>query len=199
VRRRVVLGFFDMLYYSRKFKQHMDLKRSARMTAIPQLDVPEILVENEEDRAEREASEAGGTLDTLGSSAAGASASAIMGADGFLSAYDAHHTSHHHRTWSAVSTDLSSYDMSYGHPLAGPRASGPASHSHRNQASAFSFELHESGDGTEESEQVTRGRRGSSVSPAQVREMLDDSVWMESIRRSATTKRNDWGGGGGAF
>ncbi|KAK3394540.1 Ion transport protein-domain-containing protein [Podospora didyma] len=191
VRRRIVLGFFDMLYYSRQFKRHMELKRSARMTAIPQLGVPEIMVDNEEQRA-------GGKADKMGTASATGSGGGGGGLSpgGFLSAEDARPHSHQ-RTWSGVSADLSSYDTSYGHPLAGPRASGPASPGHRNQPSAFSFELHEATDGADDGDATARSRRGS-VSPAQVREMLDDSVWMASIRRSATTKRNnDWGGGGG--
>ncbi|KAK3383891.1 Ion transport protein-domain-containing protein [Lasiosphaeria ovina] len=195
VRRRIVLGFFDMLYYSRQFKRHMELKHSARMTAIPQLDVPEILVDNEEDRAAGGAARAGTEGGTSKSNMLGPNAAS---GGVFLSADDARSPTHHQRSWSGVSADLSSYDTSYGHPLAGPRASGPASPSHRNQVSAFSFELHEAPDGGDSGDAATRtGRRGS-VSPAQVREMLDDSVWMASIRRSATTKRNNnWGGGGG--
>ncbi|KAK4212828.1 Ion transport protein-domain-containing protein [Rhypophila decipiens] len=192
VRRRVVLGFFDMLYYSRKFKRHMEIKRSARMTAIPQLDVPEILVDNDEDRNRRD----GG---------AGATSGPLSPA--FLSADDAH--AHHHRSWSNISADLSSYDTSYGHPLAGPRASGPSSPGHRGQPSAFSFELSEippDYDAANDDDDGTGGgaagpgHRASAVSPAQVREMLDDSVWMASIRRSATMNRRPpdlgWGGGG---
>jgi voltage-dependent calcium channel len=172
-----------MLYYSRKFKRHMELKRSARMTMIPQLDVPEILVDNEDDRANREGGGNNGPT-TSGPDAGG-----------FLSAQAAQG---HQRHWSNISADLSTYDMSYGHPLASPRASGPASPSHRNHTSAFSFELHETGDGTGEEDDIAGGGgpRGSSVSPAQVREMLDDSAWVKSIRRSATQRRGGGPAGG---
>jgi len=152
------------------------------MTAIPQLDVPEILVDNEEERANRAAATDGG-------------AAALGPRHGeFLSAEDGHT---HHRSWSGVSADISSYDTSYDHPLASPRADGPGSPGHRNQPSAFSFEVHEPADEpADNGSQATRNdHRGSSVSPAQVREMLDDSVWMASIRRSATMRRNNQGGG----
>ena len=170
------------------------------MTGIPQLDVPEIMVDNEEDRAAGRSStyqDGGATSNPLS-----------PGTGDFLSADDAH--THHHRSWSNVSADLSSYDTSYGHPLAGPRATGPASPSHRAQPSGFSFELNEmppdydaanedDGGGTRGSI-GSAGHRASAVSPAQVREMLDDSVWMASIRRSATMNRRGpdagWGGGG---
>ncbi|KAK1757592.1 calcium-channel protein cch1 [Echria macrotheca] len=187
VRRRIVLGFFDMLYYSRQFKRRMELKSSARMTAVPQLGVPEILVDNEEERADRKAGKKVDTTREAGS-----------GANDLLSPVDTHA---HHRSWSGMSADLSSLDTSYGHPLASPRASGLTSPSHRNQPSAFSFELHEPMDGTDDIDDGTRvGQRGSAVSPEQVREMLDGSAWMKSIRRSATMKRNQqWGGGQGSY
>ena len=191
MRRRIVLGFFDMVYYSRQFKRRMELKNSARMTAVPQLDVPEILVENEmqgRDRAATKSSSGGAGIQSLQPSRAG----------DLLSTGDAHP---HHRSWSGVSTDLSTLDVSYGHPLASPRTSGPASPSRRNHLSAFSFEVQDRLDGAGDSDEAARnGQRGSSVSPAQVREMLDDSVWMASIRRSATTTRKPgWGGGPGSF
>jgi len=40
------------------------------------------------------------------------------------------------------------------------------------------------------------GRRGSTVDPRVVRDMLDDSVWVESLRRSATMRKSGWGQGG---
>jgi hypothetical protein len=105
-----------------------------------------------------------------------------------------------HRSWAGLG-DISSYDTSYGHPLASPRASRPAATSpgHRSQGSAFSFELAEPGAvaGDDGDEATSLGRRGSSVDPAVVRDMLDDSVWVESLRRSATTMRKSgWGSGG---
>ncbi len=173
-----MLGFFDTLYWSRKFKRHMELKRSARMTVIPQLGVPEILVYNEEERSSGEAS--GRAASQTFSTTRGAT-----GPGGFLSADGAH------QSWTAP-TDLSSFDTSYGHPLSAPRATGATTPSHRNQTSAFSFELQEpvgetGGEGT-----AGNSRRTSSVRPAQVREMLDDTAWMDSIRRSATIRRDNW-------
>ncbi|KAM0517920.1 hypothetical protein ACHAPS_007971 [Verticillium nonalfalfae] len=48
VRRRIVLGFFDTLYYSRQFKKHKERKQAGRMTAVPQLDIPHIFVDDED-------------------------------------------------------------------------------------------------------------------------------------------------------
>ncbi|GKT39955.1 calcium-channel protein cch1 [Colletotrichum spaethianum] len=143
VRRRVVLGFFDTLYWTRKFKKHVDMRKSARMTAIPQLDIPHILVDDDELR--RKSSPVAGTGQTR---------------------------------------------------LA---RSGPTTPGHQSTHSAFSFELQEGGQTSAQS-----SRRGSAVSPvqspvspAQVNNMLDDSIWLESIRRTATVRKSvrksDWG------
>ncbi|KXX81687.1 Calcium-channel protein cch1 [Madurella mycetomatis] len=208
VRRRIVLGFFDMLYYSRKFKRHMESKRAARMTAIPQLGVPEILVDNEEQRAagRGRAKSTAAVLTTTTNRGAGTtsgSGAALLSPSSSLSRP-------HHKSWSGLGTDLSSYDTSYGHPLAGPRtssrqattptATGPTSRRDQH-LSTFSFELPEPGEapGDGGDEATTLERRGSSVDPALVRDMLDDSVWVESIRRSATMRKSGWGSQGGGF
>jgi hypothetical protein len=214
VRRRIVLGFFDMLYYSRQFKRHMEIKRAGRMTAIPQLDIPEILVDNEEEHRSEEEEEVGHRAhsqqqredDERRAAAAGRSrakssaAAPARGPDsGSLLSPSTSRAKSQHRSWAGLG-DLSSYDTSYGHPLAAPRASRPAASSgHRSQGSAFSFELAEPGAvaGDDGDEATNLGRRGSSVDPAVVRDMLDDSVWVESLRRSATTMRKSgWGSGG---
>ncbi|KAI1107697.1 Ion transport protein-domain-containing protein [Jackrogersella minutella] len=178
VRRRVVVGFFDTVYWSRKFKRHIEKKKSARMTAIPQLDVPDIFVDDEDDRKR-------GMQQRTTMAAPPGSATP----SDFLAVSDAARP--HHKSW-ASSTDISNYDSLQSHPLSLPRAS-PSMPGHESQSSAFSFELQDSAPNSGEN-----SRRGSSVSPAQVRELLDDSVWVESIRRSATirrsVRRSDWSG-----
>ncbi|KAI1094152.1 Ion transport protein-domain-containing protein [Rostrohypoxylon terebratum] len=170
VRRRVVVGFFDTVYWSRRFKRHMEKKRSARMTAIPQLDVPDIFVDDEDDR--KRAAQQRTTMAAPPGSAASSD---------FLAVSDAARPQH--RSW-ASGTDISTYDSTQAHPLSLPRAS-PSIPGPRSHASAFSFELQDSRPNSGEN-----SRRGSSVSPAQVRELLDDSVWVESIRRSATIRQS---------
>ncbi|TDZ22128.1 Calcium-channel protein cch1 [Colletotrichum orbiculare MAFF 240422] len=181
VRRRVVLGFFDTLYWTRKFKKHIDLRKSARMTAIPQLDIPHILVDDDELR--RKSSPVAGT---------GQTRSALLTVD------DANKSLN--KSWSAQGqgpTDVSSNDADYQHPLSFPR-SGASTPGHHSTHSAFSFELQEGGQSSAHS-----SRRGSAVSPvqspvspAQVSNMLDDSIWLESIRRTATVRKSvrktDW-------
>ncbi|KAH6688201.1 calcium-channel protein cch1 [Verticillium dahliae] len=169
VRRRIVLGFFDTLYYSRQFKKHKERKQAGRMTAVPQLDIPHIFVDDEDGSKQQ--------TPTIRQSGQGKST--------LLSAEDADRA--HHRSWSG-SSDLQGpgLDGEYQHPLSFPR-SGPSSPSHQSANSAFSFELQEPGLGSGEN-----SRRTSAVSPAQVSNILDDSVWVESIRRSATVRKPDW-------
>ncbi len=172
-------------YWSRKFRRHIEQKRSARLTTVPRLGIPDIFVDDEDDR---DAASKGGQA-----GAAAPAQSALLSAD------DAAGPAQHHRSWSGASMDISLHDMSYAHPLSAPRAGGlssptsidglhPARHQH--SSSAFSFELQE----PNEEASSNGSRRGSAVSPELVREMLDSSVWVESIRRSATQRRSGWGG-----
>ena len=49
VHRNIVVGFFDSLYWARRFRKYMDSKKNARVTAIPNFGVPEIFVHDESD------------------------------------------------------------------------------------------------------------------------------------------------------
>ena len=49
VRRNVVVGFFDTLYWARRFRKSLEAKKNARMTMVPQLDVPEIYIQDDDD------------------------------------------------------------------------------------------------------------------------------------------------------
>ena len=163
----------------------MEKKRSARMTAIPQLDVPDILVDDEDSHPVRVNQDSQGPAPSRAPST-------------YLSAEDAR--AQHHRSWSGNSVDISMHEGSYAHPLSMPRSGGPGGQaspttpgggsSHRYNTSAFSFDIQEPTDGQPESNHSSR--RTSAVSPAQLREMLDDSVWLDSIRRSATQRRSGY-------
>ena len=48
VRRRIVIGFFDTLYWSRQFRRRQELRNSARMVTIPDFAVPEIYVDDQD-------------------------------------------------------------------------------------------------------------------------------------------------------
>ncbi|PSR81620.1 calcium-channel protein cch1 [Coniella lustricola] len=217
VRRRVVVGFFDTMYHSRKFKRHMALKRSARMTAVPQLDLPDILVDDEEDRAAKKAGTAHSS--TSLSPIAPGTESLMHSLSSFLSPTRDGTGSVHRKKLSSTSADLTlqtSFDAFNAHPLSMPRTGGgngegplsPLSQrsssggggglasfdGHQSTHSAFSFELQASGSGTSSRRTSYRNsnrnsRSNSAVSPIQMSTILDDSIWVESIRRSATMKR----------
>ncbi|KAM3537422.1 hypothetical protein ARSEF1564_009656 [Beauveria bassiana] len=165
IRRRIVLGFFDTLYWSRKFKQHMCMKRSARMTMVPQLSVPEILVDDEESNVNT----AAGTSDKTNRP--------------LLPSLNTNlETPKKPSIWAA---EISPRDSGVQHPLSFPRTSGeglspPAS------PMRTGFQLSPSDASNADSE-----RRGRSLSPAQARGMLDDSVWVESIRKSKTLRHSN--------
>ncbi|KAI1260114.1 ion transporter [Xylariaceae sp. FL1019] len=179
VNRRTVLGFFDTLYYSRLFRRHMDKKRSGRMTAIPQLDIPDIFVDDESDSPRTRATAQRTTVAVPPSE---------MGASSLLSV--SHAGRPHHQSWSS-GADISTYDSAPSHPLSAPRAP-PTMPSNRAEGTSHGFDVRDSATSS------TRSRQNSEVSPAQLRSFLDDSVWAESIRRSATIRRSvrhsDWSG-----
>ncbi|OIW34980.1 ion transporter [Coniochaeta ligniaria NRRL 30616] len=201
INRRTVVNFFEMMRVRIKFKAHMARKHSSRMTGIPQMDVPEIFIENEEDRANREAADAANNNNhdrpgisreptsetTIVRSPTSSALSPTGNTNPFLSASEAHAQ---HRSWTGVPADLSAFDSFYG-PDEGHQG-------HRTQASAFSFELHEPEAGGGGGSSNRSSRRGSTVRPEQVTEMLNSSVWMDSIRRSATMRRPQ-GGSEGAW
>ena len=167
----------------------MARKRAGRMTGVPQLDVPDIFVDDEEDRAR-------GVLQRS-TMAAPPSASSRRGSDLLDTPTDARRPSH--QSWSS-SIDISTYDSASAHPLSFPRSS-PSMPGHQPSSSAVSFEVQEPPSPSLEvgsASAGTRGRSSSAVNPStsQVRGLLDDSVWVESIRRSATIRKSvrktDW-------
>ncbi|KAI1180614.1 ion transporter [Nemania sp. FL0916] len=180
VNRRTVQGFFDMLYYSRKFRLHMEKKRSGRMAAVPQLGVPEIFVDEVNDST-RERTRTAQQRTTLATPTTPVPSDLLTVSDAIRP---------QHKSWS-LGTDISSYDAAQPHPLSGPRVA-PTVPGDRLEPSAYNFDLSENNTPT------TRERHGSEVTPTQLRSFLDDSVWAESIRRSATVRksvrRSDWMG-----
>lgn len=199
------------------------------MTFVPQLDVPDIFIEDEDEHKKKasppdmssSSSAAGGivksrpslprisTSNTTGtvlhtSLPADSSLSPVSppgGAGAFLAAVDAHIQ---HYSWSGVAADLTAFDSFYGTPLGTSRRSSDNGTSRNSQDNPFNFEVQETGAGERGTSSNRSSRRGSTavpVSPAQVTEMLDQSVWMDSIRRSTTMRRGSqsedrWGAGG---
>ena len=53
VRRNIVIGFFDTVYWSRAFRRQLQGIRASRMAQIPHFTVPEIFVDDEDEPADR--------------------------------------------------------------------------------------------------------------------------------------------------
>lgn len=49
IRRNVVVGFFDTMYWSRRFRKAIEQRRNSRLGAPPQMPVPEIFIEDPEE------------------------------------------------------------------------------------------------------------------------------------------------------
>ncbi|GFP60517.1 calcium-channel protein cch1 [Trichoderma asperellum] len=162
IRRRIVQGFFDTLYYSRKFKEHMERKRASRMTTIPQLRIPDILVEDDEGLMSGDAEV---KMRQLG---------VDTGAD------EQRKLSWHGNTISGTT--------SQSHPLGLPRSSLTANEEPRG-SSTFSFELETPDIQEATAAELERPADGSNL--ASVQDMLDGSVWIDSIRRSTTLRATD--------
>ncbi|KAL7785128.1 calcium permeable channel [Trichoderma ceciliae] len=162
IRRRIVQGFFDTLYWSRKFKEHMERKRASRMTTIPQLRIPDILVEDDEDIMSRQAE---ARMHHLGIGAGVDEPKKLA--------------------WPG---DAISNGTMQSHPLGYPRSSLTVDEEPRG-SSTFSFELE-----TPDIREATAAEleRPADISNLDsVQDMLDGSVWIDSIRRSATLHATD--------
>ena len=213
VRRRVVIGFFDTLFWSRQFRRRQELRHSARMMTIPQFAVPEIFVDDQDGPSPRVERFDDGTpggispLDTsrtawtsgLGSSPPSPSALRSRG-ESF---------------GSSLSRSDRSYDAS---PVLRPRrpsdqdeaanpfaldGAGELSPHSRSRANTLASGGARSRAGTVGSGAVAAAMAEASYSPGHRRQqssvgsrnfnalqVFDDSAWGESIRRSFTLRRN---------
>ena len=168
VRRRVVKGFFDMMFWSRQFRSRLDYHHSAHMVNIPQFAVPEIFVDDQDVISTQEpltprpspgASSPRGrpSLDTSGLRQRGDSGSPSRSDNS-----------------SNVSPSLTP-QRGLGHS---PSPSGDSG-----------FQWDYDGAGDDRSPVAGRSRANSSVDRQNVLDTFDNSAWGESIRRSFTTRR----------
>ncbi|KUJ20384.1 BcCCH1, calcium channel protein [Mollisia scopiformis] len=184
VRRRIVLGFFDTMYWSRRFRKHLESKRSGRMTDIPQLG-PEVFVDDD-DIAKQARTKVSPLL----------SPPSPMDKSDTRSSFIAHGLdgAARHRRGSSLGGQLPPGPLSPGSPGISPGVSprgSPQLSPHRPTNSAYSFE---GGELTEGAGSAHSSRRGSAVTAENVLEVLDNSAWGESIRRSFTMRRPNRGG-----
>ncbi|KAH7388720.1 Ion transport protein-domain-containing protein [Pyrenochaeta sp. MPI-SDFR-AT-0127] len=179
VRRNVVVGFFDTLYWARRFRRAMDQKKQGRMATIPQFTVPEIFIDDEDiTNAQRNQHSPHGSP--------------------LFSPQDLHvpdrrgsEPPHLDTSPQSRSRANSIQQTPQGSPTrASPQISPfspPAGEGDWQFASALSrppSPLEPDADPAN-----SRSRANSAVSAADVLEVLDNSAWGESIRRSFTQRR----------
>ncbi|KAI9722379.1 MAG: hypothetical protein M1812_001851 [Candelaria pacifica] len=182
VRRNVVIGFFDTMYWARQFRRIMDARRSARMTAVPQFGVPEIFIDDEDDVTAAQRRSGNFPMSPIGPFEMGthlgggtrSPRSGSVSQDGRLSRAGSPSNS----ASRTVSPHLSPHLM----PQRSSRLEDGALGSDWRLAGGLSGSP--SG-----SRGHSRSRQGSNVSAQDVLEVLDNSAWGESIRRSFTQKR----------
>ncbi|KAF1831859.1 calcium-channel protein CCH1 [Decorospora gaudefroyi] len=187
VRRNVVVGFFDTLYWARRFRRAMERKKQGRMATIPQFTVPEIFIDAE-DITETQRGQGSASGSPL-FSPQDLHAPSPLNSPG-------RSPSPPHTSLDTVSAQARSRTNSIQHtPTSSPtRASpqpSPFSISSGEQDWQFASALSRPPSPLEvdPGQASNRSRANSAVSAADVLEVLDNSAWGESIRRSFTTRR----------
>jgi hypothetical protein len=184
VRRNVVVGFFDTLYWARRFRRAMDQKKQGRMTAIPQFTVPEIFIDDE-DITDAQRGQSSGPPSPL------------------FSPQDLYAPSPRNSAGTSTSPPAFPYDRTRsrtnsiqqtptGSPTRASPQPSPFSPSGNEQPEwqfASALSRPPSPLEVDPGQANSRSRGNSAVSAADVLEVLDNSAWGESIRRSFTQKR----------
>ena len=170
VRRRVVGGFFDTLYFVRRFRSRHDSRKSAVMRTIPQFAVPEIFIEDQDPDTPQTTNFPPSPLD-----------------DSFPV------NNRRERRSLETGTFLQRGDSVAISPTRSARSNTVSSHRPSPSSSSANFQW---GDGADDSVTVGRSRAGSMVSPQSVLQVFDHSAWGESIRRSSTLRRSGTRGRG---
>lgn len=185
VRRNTVIGFFDTVYWSRRFRRELAARGASRMGAPPQISVPEIFVENPDDTLDS----SHGTLPMDFTETAPLTASEGVERASSSSGYD---------PGRAASTDYSIRRDSRSNTPTGLESSpnvSPYLAPQHLQAVGTSYHGARVGRRSESPGRLSpapspsHSRQGSSVSALGMLDSLDNSAWGESIRRSFTTRR----------
>ncbi|RMZ68925.1 calcium channel subunit cch1 [Pyrenophora seminiperda CCB06] len=181
VRRNVVVGFFDTLYWARRFRRAMDLKKQGRMATVPQFTVPEIFIDDEDiTNAKR------GQSPAMGSPL-------FSPQDPYLPSPRSSLEQGRSRTNSVAqrpSRTNSIQQTPTGSPTRGSLQPSPFSLSgEQDWQFASALSRPPSPLEVDSGQADNRSRANSAVSAADVLEVLDKSAWGESIRRSFTQRR----------
>ncbi|OCK85943.1 hypothetical protein K432DRAFT_421393 [Lepidopterella palustris CBS 459.81] len=190
VRRNVVVGFFDTLYWARRFRRAMDHKNSGRMTAVPQFTVPEIFVDDEDitNAARAHAPDVSPLLSPVDLTP--------LDSEWRASGSDARAPSPPPDM--ALRSRANSIQITPSHSPtrgSGSHASPYIAPTDRDREWQFANALGRPPSPLEVDTGPAggRSRANSSVSAQDVLEVLDNSAWGESIRRSFTLRRPSQG------
>lgn len=183
IRRNVVVGFFDTMYWSRRFRKAIEHRRNSRLGAPPQMPVPEIFIEDpEESSSSIEPHDFTETTPITGrttrtsprlprldtSVSPGASPRGSPGASPGASPRASFEPSPTASPVLSPRMRLQSIDTSYPGPGGGRSSPGTPTLGHSRHASNV-----------------------SGVSAQGVMESFDNSAWGESIRRGLTQRRSN--------
>ncbi|KHJ36377.1 putative ion transporter [Erysiphe necator] len=160
VRRRIVLGFFDTMYWSRKFRQHLETKRFGQVLNPPKQG-PSIYVTNEEIFKQK-------VINTQSSIHKTQDQTNKLS---MLNDYNLDGGACRRRSVSRSNMAISPVILSQHSPIIAV-------------TSGFALENCEIGGSN------CSSRRGSSVSTENVLDIIDDSAWGESVRRSFILRRS---------
>jgi len=178
VRRNIVIGFFDTVYWSRRFRHRMEHKSAGVMTAVPQFTVPEIFVEHDEDDD--------GDGHGVGPSTRGDDPFTDMPATPRSSGPGVTTPTYNRSRAPTLRRGESSSSIQMT-PTTSPQRSPPGLGRASDVVRPVSpLDVDESAGG--------RSRAASNVSAQDVLDVLDNSVWGESIRRSFSMRRPSWEG-----
>ena len=208
VDRRIVKGFFDMMFWFRQFRSRHDYRHSARMVNVPQFAVPEIFVDDQDANVSPQSDSFPGPLGDGphvppkdGSSTGRPS----LDASGIRHRSNSGPGSPHRSNASpAVSPQLGPYTGGRSPTGRSPTLSPHHSPSPSGESGHFNWTLSPSlggrgafdGPSDSLSPHGGRSRAGSSVDRQNVLEVFDNSAWGESIRRSFTLRRSGTRGRG---
>lgn len=178
MRRNIVVGFFDTMYWSRRFRQAVAARRDSKLSGPPTMPVPEIFVEDPE-----ESSSATEPQDFLHpSSAARSPTSPSFAGSPNLPRINTDVPS----AWARDSPSRGSFDIS-------PTGTSPVREqrgrlqsvdtSYRGRTSMSSI-----GRTPPDGRSPAHSRQNSNVGDAGVMESFEGSAWGESIRRGLTRK-----------
>lgn len=173
VRRRVVRGFFDTMYWARRFRSRLNSRESAVMTTVPQFAVPEIFIEDQDPDTPQTTHFPSSPLSDL-SPIDSRRERISLDTTGIRQRGDSR----------AGSSPRSGRSNTVG-SQASPHRPSPS-----DGSASFQW-----GDGADDAGTGGRSRAGSTVTP-HVLQVFDNSAWGESIRRSFTVRRSGTRGRG---